>query len=209
IKRLSEEFRYYIDTYGISQFEIADNAFSSSPSFYKALENLSNDGIEINWGGNCNIYELNKQKLIKYKNLGLKHCYFGIESSSPKIRRLMGKNINISHEIELLKLSYQNQIKSSLYFMIGFPGETTEDFQKTLDFIKENNIYIYDITTSVFTLMVGTPVFNLNLLTPIQLGPKTLNAFTYQTKDGVTHEERKNRFLSIQILWNQIKELKT
>ena len=81
--------------------------------------------------------------------------------------------------------------------MVGFPNETPQEFEKTLTFIEENLKYIYDITISNFTLMANTPIFHSKLLKPIPLGPQYLNAFTYQTNDGVTHEIRRERFLKI------------
>lgn len=206
--RIFEELQFYVKNYGITQFELGDNAFSSSPTFLPALEKLFHSGMEVHWRGNCKINELNDHRLLDYQKLGLQACYFGVESGSPKMQRLMGKNIDLSRASQLLNTCFQNQIESFLYFMVGFPGETTADFQKTLDFIEAHQI-INDLTASVFTLMAGTPTMNSPLLKPNQLGPKTLNAFTYQTTDGVTHEDRKTRFLTLQKFWNRLKNLKT
>ncbi|MFX1297321.1 MAG: B12-binding domain-containing radical SAM protein [Promethearchaeota archaeon] len=211
-RRIFEELRHYVKQYGITQFELVDNSFTSSSAFLKALKNLYNAGIKVTWTGNCKINELTKENLSQYQKYGLTHCYFGIESGSPKILHLMGKNIDLTHASRLLQLCHLNQIKSSLYFMVGFPSETSKDFQKTLDFIETNNAYIYDFLVSVFTLMTGTPIVKSNLLTPIPLGSKFLNAFTYQTKDGINHEDRKARFLALQeqrIAFQKSKKLNT
>jgi radical SAM superfamily enzyme YgiQ (UPF0313 family) len=203
VNKIADEIHYYVETHGIDHFELGDNTFSASPTFIPALEKLYSAGIKVNWSGNCKINELNTQKIQDYQKFGLIHSYFGIESGSPKILRLMGKNFDISSAAKLLKSCHKHQIKTSLYFMVGFPGETSVNFQETVDFINQNH-YITNFMTSVFSLMPGTPILNSNLLTPIQIGPKALNTFTYQTQDGVTHEERKNRFMSLQKLKQQI-----
>ena len=138
---------------------------------------------------------------LRKERLALK-LLTGMESASPKILQLMRKPTNIAHTAKILRICHQNQIKSTLYFLIGFPNETDEDFQKTLDFLETNSLYIYDILASVFTLMPKSPIFSMNLLTPIQLEPFILNAYTYQTTDGVTHEIRTNRFLQIHDVWH-------
>jgi len=120
----------------------------------------------------------------------------------------MSKQIDITRASEILKICYQNQIHSTLYFMVGYPGESTVEFQKTFDFLDKNCEYIDNIMTSVFTLMAGTPIVNSNDLIPIPLGPKHLNAFTYQTKDGITHADRKDRFLKMHKLWNSNNKIK-
>ena len=200
-KRISEEIQYYINNYGSTQFELGDNSYEASSTFLPALEHLFKNGYRFEWGGNCRVNELNSQNILQYQQLGLTHCYFGIESASPKILDRMAKQIDITHASELLQICHQNQIHSTLYFMVGYPGETAEEFQKTLNFIDGNREYIDDITTSVFTLMAGTPIMHSDDLISIPLGPKYLNAFTYQTKDGITHTDRKNRFLKIHELW--------
>ncbi len=206
--RIVDELKYYVENYGIYQFELADNTFSASPSLINALEKLSTAGIVIKWSGNGRINELNNPKLEKYNRLGLTHCYFGIESGSSRILQLMGKNFNISDASTILKACAHHQIKTSAYFMVGFPGETEEDFQKTINFVTNHN-FMEKILTSVFTIMPNIPLLKSPFLRPVRLGPKELNAFTYVTSDNVTHNDREKRFLRLHKLWNQIKSSKT
>jgi radical SAM superfamily enzyme YgiQ (UPF0313 family) len=201
-KRIIDEIQHYFHRYGTIQFELGDNTFGASPSLISALEQLTRKGVKIEWGGNCRINELNASRIAKYHQFGLTHCYFGIESASPKILALMAKPYDIQRACAILKACHQNQVRSTLYFMVGFPGETSEEFLKSLNFIDENRKYISDILTSVFTLMPGTPIMTSSDLQPIQIGPKYLNAFTYHSNDGITHADRKNRFLQLQGCWD-------
>lgn len=201
-KRIMDEIQYYNRNYGTTQFELGDNTFGASPSLLSALEQLTHDGVKFEWAGNCRINELNESRISKYRQFGLTHCYFGIESASPKILELMAKQYNIKQAHAILKACYDHQVCSTLYFMVGFPGETPAEFQKTLHFIDENRAYISNILTSVFTLMPGTPIMTSPDLHPIQLGPKPLNAFTYHSIDEITHTDRKDRFLQLRALWD-------
>ncbi|NVM53034.1 MAG: B12-binding domain-containing radical SAM protein [Candidatus Helarchaeota archaeon] len=203
-KRIFKELKYYVENHGISQFELGDNSFTSSPSLQKALERISNEGIQISWGGNSRLNELNNKKLTTLKQKGLTHCDIGIESASPEVLHLMGKTIDPSRAGELLKICHQNQIKTNLYFIVGFPGETFQEFQKTVEFVEKNLTHIDSFLTSVFSLSAGTPIFHSNLLIPIQLGPNSINAFTYKTTDGVTHKEREERFLRMHDIKNSL-----
>lgn len=201
-KRIVDEIQYYLHRYGSHQFELGDNTFGASPSLISALEQLNQEGVRFEWAGNCRINELNASRIAKYHQCGLTHCYLGIESASPKLLMLMAKQYNIHQAQTILKACHQNQVHSTLYFMVGFPGETSDEFLKSLSFIDENRKYISDILTSVFTLMPGTPMMTASDLDPIQIGPKYLNAFTYHTNDGITHADRKNRFLQLRRHWN-------
>jgi radical SAM superfamily enzyme YgiQ (UPF0313 family) len=199
-RRIYQEIRHYVETYGMDHFELADNSFLSSPSLAPALDELYTSGVIISWSGNARPDELTEQNLSTFSKYGLSHCYIGLESASPKIQTLMGKKIDPGHANSILKACQQNSIKASLYLMLGFPGETSEEFQKTIDFVIHKKAYIENILVSVFNLMPDTPIFSTNLLTPIPLGPKILNAYTYQTSDGVTHADRRQRFLQLHAL---------
>ena len=70
----------------------------------------------------------------------------GLESGSQRVLDLMNKRITIQQcETALAALAYSG-IKTTTFWLFGFPGETEEDFQMTLDFIKKckNNIYEAD-----------------------------------------------------------------
>jgi radical SAM superfamily enzyme YgiQ (UPF0313 family) len=88
--------------------------------------------------------------------------------------------------------------------MTGFPNENEDDFEKTINFLKENVEYIENIIVSVFSLMKSSPIFNSNLIKPIALNPPELNAWTYETFDGVTHKDRMKRLLFIKKMWKDI-----
>ncbi|NVM04414.1 MAG: radical SAM protein [Candidatus Helarchaeota archaeon] len=203
-QNIYNEIEYYINKYGIYNFEIVDNAFNLSNGFRKALDLLYNSNIEIKWGGNCEISHINEKQILKYIERGLSHCFFGLESASPKILNLMGKKIDLDKFLKLLSHLMTADVRAYLYIMVGFPNETEEDFEKTINFLKINVKYIENIIVSAFTLMKSSPIFNSNLIKPIALSPPELNAWTYETFDGVSHKDRMKRFLLIKKMWKHI-----
>ncbi len=165
---------------------------------------LYNSNIEIKWGGNCEISNINEKQILNYIKRGLSHCFFGLESASPKILDIIGKKININNFSKLLKILSNANVRTYLYIMTGFPNENEDDFEKTINFLKENVEYIENIIVSVFSLMKSSPIFNFNLIKPIALGPPELNAWTYETFDGVSHKDRMKRLLFIKKMWKDI-----
>lgn len=55
----------------------------------------------------------------------------------------MRKNIDLEEAKRIIKDTRRAEIQPSCFFMIGYPTETEEDFQMTLDFIKENSEFIH------------------------------------------------------------------
>jgi radical SAM family protein len=81
---------------------------------------------------NCNL-----DKALTWRRGGLYRTRIGVETGSQRILDLMQKGINIDNTRETItNLAYAG-IKTTAYLVIGHPGETEEDFQMTLDLLKE------------------------------------------------------------------------
>lgn len=77
------------------------------------------------------------QKIPKLVNF----LHLPVQSGSDKILRLMKRGYTISKYINIIKKlkKIRPNINISSDFIIGFPGETEKDFQKTLNLIKKIN----------------------------------------------------------------------
>ena len=92
----------------------------------------------------------NNPKVLKYLDLPIQHI-------SSKILKLMGRKTDKNHIIDKINL-IRNKIKyitlrTSL--IVGFPGETEEDFNELLEFIKEYKIDKLGVFT--YSREEGTP----------------------------------------------------
>lgn len=93
----------------------------------------------IIWHANIIIRpEMDRELLFKMKKAGCQHLSIGIESGSQRVLGLMRKNYRIDDAQKVLQYAYEAGIKITTNFMFGFPGETEEDFQLTLEFIRRN-----------------------------------------------------------------------
>ncbi len=67
------------------------------------------------------------------------HLHLPVQSGSDRILDLMNRNYSRSHYIRLIELAKIKIRDPGLYtdIIVGFPGETNEDFQATVDLIQE------------------------------------------------------------------------
>ena len=196
-QKVIDEITFY-QNQGFEKFETIDQSFNNSPQILNEIvERLLENNIKIEWGGNAECYKMTEKLLDKSVKSGLTHCYYGIESGSKKILSLMKKPLNLDHVIKLMKMGKNHGLKQYTYIIVGFPGETNDDFEQTRDFLARNQTLIEDSIISIFTLLNGSEMFNNELIKPIQLQPSILNAFTYESLDGVTNDERKHRYLNL------------
>jgi len=188
------EIEYYNSVLGINEIALADNSFNSTTTFRKALDILKSTGISIEWGGNAEFRGWSDEKIVNYSRDGLKYCYFGLESGSHRVLKLMNKLIDLDDASRIIKKMDEMGVRVGVYVMVGFPGETLEDFSQTLEFLQTHDREIQDFLVSVFTLQKGSAMFNNPLVQYISIEPPELNAWIYRTQDGTSHEDRKQRF---------------
>ena len=84
-----------------------------------------------------------------------------IQSGSNKILEAMNRKHSIEEYLKILEKLKQVKpnIKFSSDFIIGYPGETNEDFEKTIKLMKD--VKFINSFSYIFSARPGTPAFNL------------------------------------------------
>lgn len=75
-------------------------------------------------------------------------CYrvrLGIESAAARVLDSMDKMTTPKVISDVLKTLANEGIRTTTYWIVGFPGETEDDFQETCDFIREHHRFIYEL----------------------------------------------------------------
>jgi len=117
----------------------------------KAKRKQDNPNWEkVSWRGAAVLRkEMTMEFLKKMRDAGCVELEYGAESGSPRVRELMKK---MPYEVGVLERVIRDTcavgIGARVNFMFGFPGETEEDFQATLDFLKRNKDYFSQVHPS-------------------------------------------------------------
>lgn len=75
-------------------------------------------------------------------------CYrvrLGIESAASRVLDSMDKMTTPKVISDVLKTLANAGIRTTTYWIVGFAGETEDDFQETLEFVREHHRYIYEL----------------------------------------------------------------
>ena len=115
-----------------------------------------------------------------FKNL-MPLIHLPVQSGSNKILEKMNRKHTIEEYLNIVeKLKKINpKIEFSSDFIIGYPGETDDDFEKTLELIKK--VKFINTYSFIFSARPGTPSFNLKK-TDTNLAKERLNIFQKAAK---------------------------
>lgn len=157
IKTAFERMHKIAELTGIRNIYIVDAALS--PKDLKAVAGLPD--MELYWVANGRFEKgLTDEKLIEtIARRGCVMLRFGLESASQKVLDYMNKGTKVSVAEKVLKLTAQYGIKNHVYLMFGYPGETKEDREMTIEFMKRNREVISSYSVSLFQPIPGTVVY--------------------------------------------------
>ncbi|MFP5265512.1 MAG: condensation domain-containing protein [Blastocatellia bacterium] len=86
------------------------------------------------------------RKFVKmWSDSGLYRVRLGIESAASRVLDAMDKMTTPQVISDALKTLAGEGIRTTTYWIVGFPGETEEDFQETCQFIRDHHQYIYEL----------------------------------------------------------------
>ena len=85
-----------------------------------------------------------------------------VQSGSNKILKNMNRKHTIEEYLEIIKKlkNIKSKVKFSSDFIIGYPGETEDDFKKTIELMKE--VKFINSYSFLYSARPGTPAFNLD-----------------------------------------------
>ena len=161
-ERIMSEIRILHDEFGIRHFQILDDIFNIDKA--RALETcelIVRSGLDIELAfPNALRGDLMDEELIDAMwEAGVRYMAYAVESGSPRIQKLIRKNLNLERIAEAISLSTAKGISTKGFFMIGFPTETEEEALMTIEFAKNS-----DLVQALFFTVVyfpGTPLFEL------------------------------------------------
>ena len=144
-KNVLKDIKLLITNYGKHQFEITDSIFNGDIARVdKICDLIIKSGLAIQWSAKAAFKkEMSYSLLQKMKRAGCSNLAYGVESGSPLVLQDMRKNTDLNTAKMIIRDTYKAGIQVNCFFIIGYPTETEQDFQMTLDFIQENAEYIH------------------------------------------------------------------
>ncbi len=148
--RIVEELTRLSGRYKTQLFLMSDSLLN--PVVNELSAAVIDEGLSLYWDGylRADPSVCNTDNTIQWRRGGFYRARMGLESGSPRILEAMGKKITPAQTREAVSALAQAGIKTTTYWVIGYPGETGEDFQQTLDLVEEMKDDLYEADCNPF-----------------------------------------------------------
>jgi len=205
--KVLDELEYLAETYEINHFAPVDDEFYIDR---RRAEGIITGIVDRGIGGDlitsCRldiVRRFSPAMLDAMKRAGISQIFFGAESGSDETLEAIRKDITGEDIVEGALMVAGAGIRPILSFMSGFPGETFEQFEETLDLI--GRLWISHPLVTVngifpFNAYPGTILFDRARELGLDI-PETLDAWggwTFQYEpDNPWLDDRKRRWMEI------------
>lgn len=205
IDKIMEDLEVLITTYKARVIHFPDESIAPG-RLDKLCDAILQRGLDVLWMTFARADPgFTPELCSKLYRAGCRVLAFGLESGCQRVLDFMNKGITVDTASHTLRTSSEAGIWNHVSFFFGFPTETREEAQKTIQFVLENRDVIDSVSDSVFTLDYQSSVyFNPEQygVTPID-GPghgELALTFDYEVREGMTHEEAQRVYGEFQAL---------
>jgi radical SAM superfamily enzyme YgiQ (UPF0313 family) len=136
--RVVEEMAYLKARFGVRQVVFKDSEFTLNR---RRTEGICDQLLELKlglvWSCNSRAETVDLALLRKMKAAGCRLIQVGVESGSQSILDNLKKKLTVEQIKEAFRAARQAGIRTVANCMVGLPGETREDFAKTLALVKK------------------------------------------------------------------------
>ena len=161
-KRIFDEVRLLHDRFGITSFQIIDDIFNiNRKRALEFFELIVKNNLKVTFSFPNGVRgDLVDDEMVEAMwAAGVRYMAYAVESGSPRIQRLIQKNLNLDRIHQAISRSTARGIVTRGFFMFGFPTETDQEVQMTIDFAESSDLVLGMFFTVLY--FPGTPLYNL------------------------------------------------
>jgi radical SAM superfamily enzyme YgiQ (UPF0313 family) len=141
-----DEIAAMIDRHRVEAVEFVDDTFNFDRRRTEAiLEGIVarrwNRVLRLRFPSGLRIDRLDPELLDLLKEAGTDYIVLGIESGSPRIQRLIRKNVDLDRAERLIRHAAGRGLFVAGFFMAGFPTETEAEIRATYEFAARSDLH--------------------------------------------------------------------
>ncbi len=159
-KNVVDEIEQFVHKYKVNSVEFSDDTFTLNRRRVEEIcEEILRRKLDISWACSSRADVVTRDLLFSMKKAGCHLIFYGIESGSMRILKLMKKGETHAQMIRAVKLTKETEIETYGSFILGFPEETKAELEETIKFAKALSVDFAQF--SIATPYPGTELFEI------------------------------------------------
>lgn len=124
-------------------------------------KNIVELDLNITFECSARVKPVSEELFMWMQKAGFKKIMFGLETGSPRILKSIKKSITREDVLNLFRILKKFDFDVTTFLICGFPGETDETIQETIDLVNETQKLKYNLIGGVGKLWVypGTEIY--------------------------------------------------
>ncbi len=143
--KVVDELEWLRDTFGAGAFAFYDDTFTYDVNRAIAIcDEMKARKFDLPWDCRTRVDKVSKELLTKLRNTNCQLIHFGVETGSQQMLNIMRKGTTVEQNSNAIKIAKESDILVAISLVIGYPGETQQMLQQTVDFIQKTKPdYVY------------------------------------------------------------------
>ncbi|MGD0780414.1 MAG: FkbM family methyltransferase [Dehalococcoidales bacterium] len=159
-KNVVDEIDILINQYEAQGIYFREDLFTANKQRVMDIcDEIVKRGLHFKWECESRVNTVDEELLRAMKNAGCELIWFGVESGSPRVLDLLNKQINHAQIRKAYDLCEKVGIKTGASLILGVPGETLEEIQKTIELAEELKPKCAWVGFVVFTAFPVSPLY--------------------------------------------------
>ena len=152
--RIADEILRIEGMFGDGRYALDHDLFTvNKKNLYEFCKIMKEKGAGIRWACSSRADTIDKDVIEEMVSAGMYAMYLGIETGSPRMQKLTHKNLDLDKAFETIKFLKEKKVEITASFIYGFPEETEEDIEQTLQFayrLLKMNISVFQFHLCAF-----------------------------------------------------------
>jgi anaerobic magnesium-protoporphyrin IX monomethyl ester cyclase len=135
-ERVVDEIVYFKKRYSFRDVEFVDDIFNLDKRRlleFCELVRKRDIRVKISFPNALRADILTESEIDALVAAGLHYCGFSLETGSARLQKMIGKNLRIPEFVKSARYAVKKGVYSLGFSMLGFPTETREEMQETID----------------------------------------------------------------------------
>jgi len=132
-EKIIEEIKYVHNLFGETSFNFEHDMFTMNRrKVIEVCQMLKTLDFPITWRCSARLDCIDDELVDIMHDAGMRTIFLGIESGSPRVQKMINKNLKLDDIPQKLRYIASKGIHITASFIFGFPNETEEDFAQTM-----------------------------------------------------------------------------